>query len=98
MAKYRFLDGILSKSDVFQKLPACDRTQLAQIAIRHKLDENEFLTYQGDRWPALIIVGSGTLKWTIISAAGNEYVFFTLETGGLFGVTQYSMSNQCLLH
>jgi len=84
MANNNLLDGILSKSDVFQQLPARDRTQLAQIAIRHKLDENEFLTYQGDWWPALIIVESGALKWALISAAGNEYVFFTLESRSLF--------------
>ncbi len=84
MTKYNALDEILSTSDVFRQLPERERTELAQIANRKKLEENEFLAYQGDWWPALIIVGTGALKWALISASGNEYVFFTLESGSLF--------------
>ncbi len=84
MINQNSLDRLLSKTDIFRHLSTSDRTYLAKISIQQRLDENEFLTYQGDMWPALLLVESGTLKWAIVSSAGNEYVFFSLEAGALF--------------
>lgn len=78
------LDLRLSQVDVFKQLPGCERSHLAETAIHHKLDMGEFLVYQGDQWSKLLLVGSGALKWFLLSESGKEHVFFTLESGSIF--------------
>ncbi|MEA3351393.1 MAG: Crp/Fnr family transcriptional regulator [Chloroflexota bacterium] len=74
----------LSQTDVFKQLPERERSHLAKMAVRHKLEPGDFLVYQGDQWSKLLLIGSGALKWLLLSESGKEYVFFTLESGSLF--------------
>jgi len=76
----------LSQAAVFNKLPEAEWAELARRARRRCLRTGEFVCHQGDIWPNVIFLASGRLRWTILSAGGQEYVPFTIEPGaGVWG-------------
>ena len=78
------LYDLLANADVLNRIHGQDRVRLAELAVHHQLDTGEFLTYQGDHWPELLLIGSGALKWVLLSESGREHVFFILESGAIF--------------
>ncbi len=74
----------LRQTEVFGKLPEPVRLELAQLATRHDLKANEFLCHQGFMWQYALFVGAGRLRWTMLSAGGQEYTLYTMEPGMVF--------------
>jgi len=74
----------LSKAEVFDKLPPAECAQITGLARHRRLEAGEFLCHQGHKWPNVIFLASGRLRWAILSQTGREYVLFELEGGAVF--------------
>ncbi len=74
----------LSQAEFFNKLPAAECTTLAELARRRRLHAGEFLCRQGFIWPYVIFLASGQLRWSMLSASGQEYVLLALKPGDVF--------------
>jgi len=74
----------LRQTEVFGKLPEAVCGELAKLATRHELSANEFLCHQGFVWQYALFVGAGRLRWTMLSAGGQEYTLYALEPGMVF--------------
>lgn len=84
MNKNSPLNGLLSRSTLFNQFDEDDRAKLAELATCRQLKTSEYLTHQGDYWPKLIYIESGVLKWVMLSETGKEHVFFPIESGSVF--------------
>lgn len=75
---------LLQQSETFNKLPAAECAKLINTTRPRRLKKGDFLCHEGDVWPYIIFVLQGELRWTILSAAGREYVLFTIKRGRVF--------------
>jgi len=73
------LDQCLNKNPVFSKLSQNDREQLARLAIKKKYPKGAFICLQGDYWPHVLQIDSGSLGWVMLSPDGKRHVVFRLE-------------------
>jgi CRP-like cAMP-binding protein len=73
----------LSDVEVFKELPEDERTALAAQATHYVLQPGAFLCRQGDQWPHIIYLAAGRLRWSMISAGGQQYTILTTEPGRL---------------
>lgn len=74
----------LAQTEVFRKLPEPARCELASLAVRRELAAGEFLCHQGYTWYEAVFVSEGRLRWTLLSAGGQEYTIYALEPGAMF--------------
>jgi CRP/FNR family transcriptional regulator len=74
----------LEKAEVLGKLPEPVRIELAKLAIRREIPRGEFLCHQGYVWQNALFVASGRMRWTMLSAGGQEHTLFVLEPGSVF--------------
>lgn len=74
----------LENAEVLGKLPEPVRMELAKLAIRRDLPRGEFLCHQGYVWQNAFWVASGRMRWTMLSAGGQEHTLFVLEPGKVF--------------
>jgi CRP-like cAMP-binding protein len=78
------LDEFLTQAHVFRKLSIKELQSLREAAKRKKVGKREYLFHLGDIWPNIVCVGSGQLRWAMLSAGGREHVLFLLEPGQVF--------------
>jgi CRP-like cAMP-binding protein len=78
------LNRQLAQAEVLEKLPDTARAELAKLAIRRDLARGEFLCHQGDVWTYAILVASGKMRWTMLSAGGQEHTLLVVEPGSVF--------------
>lgn len=74
----------LLQAEVFNKLPKAECAELTKLARRRRLLAGEHLCHQGYSWPNVIFLASGGLRWTMLSAGGQEYVLLALQPGDVF--------------
>ncbi len=74
----------LRQTEVFGKLPEAARGELTKLATRRELAVNDFLCHQGYEWYEVVFVSAGRLRWTMLSAGGQEYTLYMLEPGAVF--------------
>jgi CRP/FNR family transcriptional regulator len=74
----------LAQDDVFKKLPESERTELAGNASQHRFREKEFVCHQGYLWPNVILLASGKLCVTMLSAGGREHTLLDIKLGDFF--------------
>jgi CRP/FNR family transcriptional regulator, cyclic AMP receptor protein len=74
----------LASNPVFAPLKESDRERLAQIAIRKKFTEGEWIALYGEAWPYLFLVTSGSIHALKESSEGRSLIAATLEPGELF--------------
>ena len=67
----------LAQAEVFGKLPEGERASLVEQATRRRLLSGMFLCHQDECWPYVLFVLRGELRWTILSAGGQEYTLYT---------------------
>jgi CRP-like cAMP-binding protein len=79
----------LSRSYLFEGIPAQDVAQLAaQVTTRHFV-RGEFVIRLGDRADELFVVLSGETKSSVVDAAGYEVIHFLHGPGMTFGEPGY---------
>lgn len=78
------LSDLLGQVEVFEKLAAKERRELAQLAVRRSLKKGEVLCRQGDSWPFVLYIASGELRSVIDSLDGRSYVVSAWEAGSTF--------------
>lgn len=76
--------GLLANSLLFKQFTDQDRSDLARTAIVKNLVGGEFLAMQGQHWPYLLLVYSGTLKTHKVSHQGRSLGALRLDQGSLF--------------
>ncbi len=74
----------LANAEVFGILPAAARAELATLAVRKEIPRSEFLCHQGDLWTYALLVSSGKMRWTMLSAGGQEHTLLVLEPSSVF--------------
>jgi CRP-like cAMP-binding protein len=74
----------LGQAEVLGKLPKSARAELAKLAIRREIPRDEYLCHQGYVWPSALFVASGRMRWTMLSAGGQEHTLFVLEPSSVF--------------
>jgi CRP-like cAMP-binding protein len=78
------LARMLSGAEVFGKFTASEREGLSRLATRRALARGTNLCLQGEPWPYVFLVVSGTLKSMIASPDGRIYVVSRWERGDEF--------------
>ncbi|MBE0410920.1 MAG: Crp/Fnr family transcriptional regulator [Anaerolineales bacterium] len=78
------LTNDLSQAEFISALPENEQQELFKQALSRKLEVGEFLCHQGDIWPKVIFLGSGQLRWSILSITGREFVLFLVDAGRVF--------------
>lgn len=73
----------LTQVEVFNKLPEDECVALTALATHRLLQPGAFVCRQGDLWPHIAFVASGRLRWSMMSAGGQEYTLLTVEAGRL---------------
>jgi CRP/FNR family transcriptional regulator, cyclic AMP receptor protein len=73
----------LLQAEVFSKLPRDECVRLATMAQHRAVATGCFLCHQGDSWPYLVFVASGKLRWTLLSAGGQECFLYATGAGQL---------------
>ena len=74
----------LEQAEVLGKLPEPVRVELAKLAIRREIPRGEYLCHQGYVWQNALFVASGRMRWTMLSAGGQEHTLFVLEPPSVF--------------
>lgn len=74
----------LANAEVFGILPDAARAELAKLAVRKEIPRGEFLCHQGDLWTYALLVSSGKMRWTMLSAGGQEHTLLVLEPRSVF--------------
>ena len=74
----KFLD-CLSDAPVFSKLTARDRAGLIASAQEKKYKKDEYVCWQGEKWPFVAYIASGRLEWAMLSPEGRRQMVFTLR-------------------
>ena len=74
----------LENAEVLGKLPEPARAELAKLAIRREMPRGEFLCRQGYVWQNALFVASGRMRWTMLSAGGQEHTLIILDPGAVF--------------
>ncbi len=74
----------LEQAEVFGKLPKPTCTELAKLAVRREIPRGEFLCHQGYVWQNVLFLASGRMRWTMLSAGGQEHTLFVLDPGAVF--------------
>lgn len=75
------LVGMLGEAEVFGCFTVLEREQLASVATQKDLVQGQTLCWQGEPWPFVYYIVSGSLKSTLISPEGRTYVVSTWEQG-----------------
>lgn len=68
----------LSDAPVFSKLSRQQLAALAGGAVVTEYGKDEYVCWQGDKWPYVAYVTSGRLEWSILSPEGRRQVVFGL--------------------
>ena len=74
----------LASHPIFSCLDRSDIDALVQIANPHRYQQDEYLTYNGDIWPYLFLVISGTISAVKESTEGRSLLVATFGPGELF--------------
>jgi CRP-like cAMP-binding protein len=74
----KFLD-CLSEAPIFSKLTDRERAGLAAGAQEKRYEKDEFICWQGDKWPFVAYIASGRLEWAMLSPEGRRQVVFGLR-------------------
>jgi len=78
------LAELLDNNPVFSCLDAAIREQLVEQAIRKEYDKGETITFRGDVWPNLFVIGKGIVTALKESSEGRSLVVASFEPGELF--------------
>ena len=78
------LPRLLEQAEVLGKLPDAARAELAKLAARKEIPRGEFLCRQGDVWTYALLVASGKMRWTMLSAGGQEHTLLVIDPGSVF--------------
>jgi len=78
------LADLLAHAEVFQDLTEAQRNQLAGLAPRRSLEKGRALCLEGDHWPYVVYISSGSLRSVINSPDGRSYVVSVWEKGEVF--------------
>jgi CRP/FNR family transcriptional regulator, cyclic AMP receptor protein len=73
-----------SQAEFINALPEKERKKLFEQSVSKKLQVGEYLFHQGDIWPNVIFLGSGQLRWSMLSITGREFVLFLVDPGRVF--------------
>lgn len=71
----------LSKAPVFANIPSDGIDNLVQHAALKNYHKGEFICRQGEVWPCVILIKSGHIEWSLISADGKRQVVFDMQSG-----------------
>ena len=74
----KFLD-CLSEAPIFSKLTDRERAGLAAGAQEKRYKKDEFVCWQGEKWPFVAYIASGRLEWAMLSPEGRRQVVFGLR-------------------
>lgn len=74
----------LANAPVFGKLSDAARAELAKLAARKEIPRGEFLCRQGEVWACALWVASGRMRWSMLSAGGQEHTLIVVEPGSVF--------------
>jgi len=74
----------LTENHGFRKLPESELKTLVSNAIHKRLDDREYLCFQDDVYPYVVMASTGKLRWVLLSAGGKEHQLFTIEPGNVF--------------
>ncbi len=75
---------LLDNADVLGKFTVAQKQRLISTTIRHVLEQDKSLYWQGDHWTNVLLIASGKLRSVIHSLDGRSYVVSTWEEGGEF--------------
>ena len=75
---------LLANAEVLGKLPDAARAELEKFAVRKEIPRGELLCRQGDVWTWALWVASGKMRWTMLSAGGQEHTLLVVEPGSVF--------------
>ena len=78
------LSDLLAHAEVFDSLTDAQRSEFAVLARRRTLEKKEILCYEGDPWPYVAYIGSGSLRSVINSVDGRSYVVSVWPKGEVF--------------
>ena len=74
----------LGQAEVLGKLPKSACAELAKLAVRREIPHDEYLCHQGYVWQNALFIASGRMRWTMLSAGGQEHTLFILEPQSVF--------------
>ena len=74
----------LARAEIFCALPDPARAELAKLAARKEIPRGEFLCRQGEVWTYALLVTTGKMRWTMLSAGGQEHTLVLVEPGAVF--------------
>ncbi len=78
------LADLLDHAEVFEHLTRKQREELAGLAHRKSLEKGISLCLEGDPWPYVAYIASGSLRSVINSPDGRSYVVSVWEKGEVF--------------
>jgi CRP-like cAMP-binding protein len=78
--------GFLRQVDLFQDLDESNLHSVAQVGLLHRLEEDEFLYYQGDPAMHLHVVLAGSLKLVQINPEGQQVLMRYARSGEAFAI------------
>ncbi len=78
------LSTLLDNADVLGRVTIAQKQRLISTAVKHVLEKDKSLYWQGDHWSNVLLIASGKLRSVIHSLDGRSYVVSTWEEGGEF--------------
>ncbi|MBI5035674.1 MAG: Crp/Fnr family transcriptional regulator [Chloroflexi bacterium] len=75
---------LLERAEVLGKLPDEARRELTKLAVRRDILRGEFLCRQGYVWTYALFIASGRMRWTMLSAGGQEHTLLVVEPSSVF--------------
>ena len=75
---------LLDNADVLGRVTIAQKQRLISTAVKHVLEKDKSLYWQGDHWSNVLLIASGKLRSVIHSLDGRSYVVSTWEEGGEF--------------
>jgi len=76
--------SLISRNEVFTSLDSKKLIAFQKLSITKKLQRGEFLTYQDDIWPYLILIKSGEFQALKESGQGRSFVIKSFFPGDIF--------------
>lgn len=78
------LTYLFTHNQILNKIPKEKRAIFKQAAIPKRYKKGQILSFYGDLWPYLFVIGSGSIQAVKESAAGRSLVVTTFYPGDIF--------------